>query len=204
MQILVDLAAQFDRQVAFVGRGVIENSQIAKRLGYLRIPPGVQIRDSEMRSYPVAGRCLHLHRLAGRAAGGAAAHRDRRPPARQARAGRRGGVFGAGDSGQREGDRAGDEPHRRARRRHHLRGHQARPRVRPRQRGRAETDAVAGQAALLRADTWGVPPAGPARPGRRARVSREHHGGARGERRPHPFRRGRGRGSRTRCRPGGC
>ena len=52
MQILVDLADQFDRKVAFVGRGVIENSQIAQRLGYLRIPPGVQIRDSELREYP--------------------------------------------------------------------------------------------------------------------------------------------------------
>jgi ribonuclease J len=52
MQILVDLADQFDRRVAFVGRGVIENSQIAQRLGYLRVPPGVQIRDSEIRDYP--------------------------------------------------------------------------------------------------------------------------------------------------------
>jgi ribonuclease J len=52
MQILVDLADQFDRRVAFVGRGVIENSGIAQRLGYLRVPPGVQIRDSEIREYP--------------------------------------------------------------------------------------------------------------------------------------------------------
>jgi ribonuclease J len=52
MQILVDLAAQFDRKVAFVGRGMIENSQIAQRLGYLRIPAGIQIRDSEVGNYP--------------------------------------------------------------------------------------------------------------------------------------------------------
>jgi ribonuclease J len=52
MQILVDLAAQFDRKVAFVGRGMIENSQIAQKLGYLRIPSGVQIRDSEVASHP--------------------------------------------------------------------------------------------------------------------------------------------------------
>jgi ribonuclease J len=52
MQILVDLAAQFDRRVAFVGRGVIENSEIAQRLGYLRVPAGVQIRDSDARSFP--------------------------------------------------------------------------------------------------------------------------------------------------------
>lgn len=52
MQILVDLAAQFDRKVAFVGRGMIQNSEIAQRLGYLRIPAGVQIRDSEVGSHP--------------------------------------------------------------------------------------------------------------------------------------------------------
>jgi ribonuclease J len=51
MQILVDLAAQFDRKVAFVGRGMNENSQIAQRLGYLRIPAGVQIRDTEVTTY---------------------------------------------------------------------------------------------------------------------------------------------------------
>jgi ribonuclease J len=52
MQILVDLAAQFDRRVAFVGRGVIDNSEIAQRLGYLRVPAGVQIKDSDVRSFP--------------------------------------------------------------------------------------------------------------------------------------------------------
>ncbi len=52
MQILVDLAAQFDRRVAFVGRGVIDNSETAQRLGYLRLPAGVQIRDSDVRNYP--------------------------------------------------------------------------------------------------------------------------------------------------------
>jgi ribonuclease J len=52
MQILVDLAAQFDRRVAFVGRGVVDNSEIAQRLGCLRIPTGVQIRDSDVRNFP--------------------------------------------------------------------------------------------------------------------------------------------------------
>jgi ribonuclease J len=52
MQIVVDLAAQFERKVAFVGRGMIENSQIAQRIGYLRIPAGVQIRDSDVGGYP--------------------------------------------------------------------------------------------------------------------------------------------------------
>ena len=52
MQIVVDLAAQFDRKVAFVGRGMMQNSEIAQRLGYLRLPAGIQIRDSEIGSYP--------------------------------------------------------------------------------------------------------------------------------------------------------
>jgi ribonuclease J len=52
MQILVDLAAQFDRRLAFVGRGMMDNSEIAQRLGYLKMPAGVQIRDSDVRSYP--------------------------------------------------------------------------------------------------------------------------------------------------------
>ena len=52
MQILVDLAAQFERQVAFIGRGVNTNAEIAQRLGYLRIPTGVVIRDADVKSYP--------------------------------------------------------------------------------------------------------------------------------------------------------
>jgi ribonuclease J len=51
MQVLVDLAAQFDRKVAFVGRSVVRNAEIAQRLGYLRVPSGVQIRDSDVGSY---------------------------------------------------------------------------------------------------------------------------------------------------------
>jgi ribonuclease J len=52
MQILVDLAAQFGRQVAFVGRGMLQNSEAAQRLGYLRLPAGVVIRDSDVESLP--------------------------------------------------------------------------------------------------------------------------------------------------------
>jgi ribonuclease J len=52
MQLLVDLAAQFDRKVAFLGRGMNQNSETAQRLGYLRIPAGVQIRDQEVAAYP--------------------------------------------------------------------------------------------------------------------------------------------------------
>ena len=50
-QLLVDLAEQVGRKVAFVGRSLQQNSQIAERLGYLRIPTGVQIRDSDVRDH---------------------------------------------------------------------------------------------------------------------------------------------------------
>ena len=52
MQILVDLAAQFGRQVAFVGRGMLQTSEAAQRLGYLRLPAGLTIRDSEVEALP--------------------------------------------------------------------------------------------------------------------------------------------------------
>jgi len=51
MQILVDLAEQFGRKVVFAGRGMQQNSQIGERLGRLRIPPGLQVRDSDVRDY---------------------------------------------------------------------------------------------------------------------------------------------------------
>ena len=52
IQIIADLAAQFGRKLAFAGRGVIQNTQIAARLGHLRLPAGLQIRDSEVKDYP--------------------------------------------------------------------------------------------------------------------------------------------------------
>ena len=60
MQVVVDLAAQFERKVAFVGRGMIATSTIAQELGYLKIPTGVQIRDSDVRNHPAGrGRLPH-------------------------------------------------------------------------------------------------------------------------------------------------
>ena len=59
MQVLVDLAAQFERKVAFVGRSIVQNTEIAQRLGYLRIPGGhadSRLGRSELR---VAGRAVH-------------------------------------------------------------------------------------------------------------------------------------------------
>lgn len=52
IRILGDLAAQFGRKLAFVGRGVVQNTDLATRLGHLRLPAGLQIRDSQIGDYP--------------------------------------------------------------------------------------------------------------------------------------------------------
>jgi len=51
LQLLVNLAYQFDRKVAFVGRGMQHTSHIAQELGYLKVPAGLQIADSDVRDY---------------------------------------------------------------------------------------------------------------------------------------------------------
>jgi ribonuclease J len=54
MQILVDLADQFQRKVAFVGRGMLQTSEAAHRLGYLKLPAGRVIRDTEVEALPAS------------------------------------------------------------------------------------------------------------------------------------------------------
>lgn len=52
LQIVADLAAQFDRKLAFIGRGMTTNSQIATRLGHLHLQSGVVIKDSDVGVFP--------------------------------------------------------------------------------------------------------------------------------------------------------
>jgi ribonuclease J len=52
MQVLVNLADQFSRRVAFVGRGMQHISQVASTLGVLRMPVGIQIKESQIRDFP--------------------------------------------------------------------------------------------------------------------------------------------------------
>jgi len=48
IQVVANLASQFGRKLAFAGRSLINNTQIAERLGHLRLPAGLLIRDSEI------------------------------------------------------------------------------------------------------------------------------------------------------------
>jgi ribonuclease J len=50
MQVLVRLAERFGRKVAFVGRSMVQNAEIAMRLGFLSMPAGLQLSDHEVPS----------------------------------------------------------------------------------------------------------------------------------------------------------
>ena len=52
IQIVANLAAQFGRKLAFAGRSVVQNTQIARRLGHLHLSAGLQIRDTEAKNHP--------------------------------------------------------------------------------------------------------------------------------------------------------
>jgi ribonuclease J len=52
IQLLIDLAERFGRQVVFLGRGVVENTELAARLGYLRLPAGLQVPEAEAGRLP--------------------------------------------------------------------------------------------------------------------------------------------------------
>jgi ribonuclease J len=52
MQILANLAVEFGRKLAFVGRGMIEHAQVAQELGHLQVPPGLVIKEADVRNYP--------------------------------------------------------------------------------------------------------------------------------------------------------
>ena len=54
MQVVVDLAAQFERKVAFVGRGMIGDVDDRAGARLPKIPTGLQIRDSDVRNHPAA------------------------------------------------------------------------------------------------------------------------------------------------------
>jgi len=63
LQLVIDQAQQYGRCVSFLGRRMIENTETAEELGFLKVSPGLVIRAKEIRSYPrdkvcvVAGGC---------------------------------------------------------------------------------------------------------------------------------------------------
>jgi ribonuclease J len=51
IQQVIDIASKVGRKVAFVGRSMVDNVEIAHDLGYLRIPDGMVVRPQDIRSF---------------------------------------------------------------------------------------------------------------------------------------------------------
>jgi ribonuclease J len=51
IQQVIDIASRVGRKVAFVGRSMVDNVEIAHELGYLRIPDGMVVRSQDIRSF---------------------------------------------------------------------------------------------------------------------------------------------------------
>ena len=62
VQQVVDAAVQHGRQVALVGRSMVNNAQMAIELGYLRIPSGVLVEVDRIKSHRGEEAGDHLHR----------------------------------------------------------------------------------------------------------------------------------------------
>ena len=52
LQLLIDLAVRFNRQVALIGRGIRQTAEIAQRLGYLMVPDAIPIAESDVGRLP--------------------------------------------------------------------------------------------------------------------------------------------------------
>jgi ribonuclease J len=52
IQQIIDIAALHDRKVAFVGRSMVRNMNVARELGYLRVPPGVVVSADDLEELP--------------------------------------------------------------------------------------------------------------------------------------------------------
>jgi ribonuclease J len=51
IQQVIDIASRVGRKVAFVGRSMVDNVEIAHSLNYLRIPDGMVVRSQDIRSF---------------------------------------------------------------------------------------------------------------------------------------------------------
>jgi ribonuclease J len=51
IQQIIDIAARVNRKVAFVGRSMVDNVEIAHSLEYLRIPDGMVVRSQDIRTF---------------------------------------------------------------------------------------------------------------------------------------------------------
>jgi len=58
IQLAIEMAAEYGRKVAFVGRSMEGNTEIAHRLGFLRIPDGTLMRAQDVPNCPANRSCV--------------------------------------------------------------------------------------------------------------------------------------------------
>lgn len=51
MQIIIDAVAKAQRKLVVVGRSMLSNLELAVKLGYIKVPPGLLIKAQDMKSY---------------------------------------------------------------------------------------------------------------------------------------------------------
>ncbi len=163
VQQVIDAAARLDRKVALVGRSMRKNFNIASNLGIASAPQGIFIQPREIEDFPDEKVVVDLHRQPGRAALGAAADGQQRPPRRAVALRRHRRLLGDAGPRQRAGGERDDRPHLRDRRHRDHRQGRPDPRLRPWLAGGAEADAEPDQAALRDAGPRRPQAAAPAR-----------------------------------------
>ena len=109
VQQVLDAAVAAGRQVALVGRSMVRNMQIARELGLLRVPDGLMVDLKTAEELPSRRVLLISTGLAGRAAVGAVADGQPRPPDRAHRLRRHDPAGVLADPRQRDVGRPGDQ-----------------------------------------------------------------------------------------------
>jgi ribonuclease J len=54
LQQIINIAAKFDRRVLFNGKSMVLNTRLSKELGYLEVPPGLEVSVTELEQLPPA------------------------------------------------------------------------------------------------------------------------------------------------------
>ena len=186
IQLVLDLAREYGRRVAVIGRSMVSVTEIAHSLGLLDIPDGILLRPQDANDFDRSKVAILISGTQGEPMSALS---------RVAVDNHKHVSVEAGDTvvlssriipGKREGDLPHDRPHGPARRGRDVRvDESAAPRFRAREYRGTKARPKPGAPALLRSDPWGVSAAFKARQARRTPPLRGlaghvHHGIGRG------------------------
>ena len=102
IQQIINAAVKYDRKVTVVGRSMINNVNMALKMGYLDAPPDTVIPMSKARDLPLEKTVIVATGSQGEADFGAGENRQQHPPGHRDRIRGHGGGLCIADSGQRD------------------------------------------------------------------------------------------------------